>query len=289
MAEGRGRVAVITGASSGIGKEIAKQLAGQGWRVIAHGRDPARVATAESEVRAATSGATVDFVRGDLCVLSETNRMADEIAKLTDRVDLLINNAGGMRNRMAITSEGNEITFAGNHLGHFLLTQRLLPLLRRAAGTTQSGSVRIINVSSRAHERALPIDWDDLQSTKAWTSHDAYAAVKLCTILFTRELAKRLAAEGIVSHSVHPGVVDTNFASHGTQALRDYWEHAPKVGASDAACHIVRVATATELGGTNGRYFHEGQEVAPSQLALDDYAAERLWQESDKLVAQART
>jgi NAD(P)-dependent dehydrogenase (short-subunit alcohol dehydrogenase family) len=112
MTEGRGRVAVITGASSGIGKEIAKQLAGQGWRVIAHGRDPARVAAAESEMRAATSVATVDFIRGDLCELSETNRMADEIAKLTDRVDLLINNAGGMRDRMAITSEGNEITFA---------------------------------------------------------------------------------------------------------------------------------------------------------------------------------
>ena len=133
---GEGRVAVVTGASSGVGQAAARALAARGWHVIALGRDAGRTAAAVAEIRAAAApGARVDAIRGDLALLSDTARMADEIAALTDRVHVLINNAGGVRAERVITAEGNEATFAGNHLGHFLLTQRLMPRLRAAAAT----------------------------------------------------------------------------------------------------------------------------------------------------------
>ena len=157
------QVAVVTGASSGIGKETAKALAAQGWRVIALGRDPARSAAAEAEIRAASSGGAVDMIRADLAVLAEAARAAREIAALTGRIDVLVNNAGGVAALRHVTPEGNEGTFAGNHLGPFLLTDRLLPLLRAAAKNAPAGAVRIINTSSLAHESAPGFDWNDPQ------------------------------------------------------------------------------------------------------------------------------
>src|SRR5271163_5318714 len=150
---GEGRVAVVTGASSGVGQAAARALAARGWHVIALGRDAERTAAAAADLRAsAAPGARVDVIRGDLTLLSDTTRMADEIAALTDRVHVLINNAGGVRAERVITSEGNEATFAGNHLGHFLLTNRLMPRLRAAAATGAPGTVRVVSVSSNAHE-----------------------------------------------------------------------------------------------------------------------------------------
>jgi NAD(P)-dependent dehydrogenase (short-subunit alcohol dehydrogenase family) len=125
------RVAVVTGASSGIGKETAKALASQGWRVIAIGRDPERTAAAEQEIRAASSGARVDVIRANLSLMADAARAARDITALTNRIDVLVNNAGCMAKGKVITSEGYEENFAGNHLGPFLLTTRLLPLLRR--------------------------------------------------------------------------------------------------------------------------------------------------------------
>jgi NAD(P)-dependent dehydrogenase (short-subunit alcohol dehydrogenase family) len=158
------RVAVVTGASSGIGKETAKALAAQGWRVIAVGRDPGRSAAAETEIRAASSGGRVDMIRADLALMAEAARTASDITRLTDRIDVLVNNAGGMAKQKVITAEGYEENFAGNHLGPFLLTNRLLPLLRRAAANAPRGSVRIINTSSDASEMTPGLPWDDLQN-----------------------------------------------------------------------------------------------------------------------------
>jgi NAD(P)-dependent dehydrogenase (short-subunit alcohol dehydrogenase family) len=156
------RVAVVTGASSGIGKEVAKALAGQGWRIIGVGRDPARLSAAEAEIRAASSGAQVEMIRADLALLAEAARAAREIVGRTDQIDVLVNNAGGMAKEKVITAEGMEANFSGNHLGPFLLTSRLLPLLRRAAERAPPGSVRIINTSSDASEMVPGLDWTDL-------------------------------------------------------------------------------------------------------------------------------
>jgi NAD(P)-dependent dehydrogenase (short-subunit alcohol dehydrogenase family) len=276
------RVAVVTGASSGIGKSTARLLAQRGWHVIGTGRDPARSAAAEEELRAAAPGARVDFVRGDFDLMSEVKRVAGEIAQLTDRVHVLVNNAGGVRDRQVITPEGNEVTFAANHLAPFLLTRELLPLLKRAAADSPPGTVRVIAVSSLAHEYTKGLDWDDLQTIDQYSTNSAYCRAKLANILFTRELNRRLAGDGIVAQAMHPGRVDSNFASHGDQAMQDYFKTASDVDAPDKpAATIDWLATAPEAGKDGGRYFYESQEVAAAPHALDDEAARRLWQESE--------
>lgn len=284
----RQKVAVVTGASSGVGKAAAKMLAARGWHVIALGRDPGRSADAEAEIRAAGSAdAKVDMITGDLALLSDTTRMAREIAGRTDRVDALLNNAGGVRAEKSVTAEGNEATFAGNHLGHFLLTDRLLPLLRKAAEDRPRGSVRIVAVSSKGHESTPGFDWDDVQSLDNFVSGGAYCRAKLANILFTRELARRLGPEGIVAHAMHPGVIDSNFITTADAGMQSYMRtldlQPPETGAKTLAW----LAASPEAGETNGLYFYDCAPIPTAANALDDEAARRLWKESEKLVAKA--
>ena len=282
------RVAVITGASSGIGKAAAGLLAARGWHVIIHGRDPGRLEQATREIRAvAAPDVQVDAVRADLAVLAETAQMAEAIHSVTDRVDLLIANAGGVRDRRIVTEEGNEATFAGNHLGHFLLTKRLLPLLKNAASSSAAGEVRIVNVSSRGHTACQAIDWSDLQGLADWNSIVAYGVAKLANILFAKSLAERLAPDGIVAHALHPGVVASNFASHGTPELQAHMAAADAITPEDAAQGLVWLATDPVPGRSTGLYWQERTVASPSPLAEDQAAAERLWSESEALLAHA--
>lgn len=282
------RVAVITGASSGVGKAAAIMLAAQGWHIIAHGRDAERTAAAERDIRAAAApGAKVDMIRGDLALLSDTARMATEIAALTDKVHALLCNAGGVRAERLITSEGNEATFAGNHLGHFLLTNKLMPLLRAAAASSEPGAVRVVSVSSTGHLTSPPFDWDDPQMINNWISGRAYCLAKLCNILFTRELAKRVASDGIVAHAMHPGVVASNFVSHCEPGMKSYMESLDLQPPEIAATTLVWLASAPEPGKATGLYYYNKEALAPSAAALDAATAERLWRESERLVAKA--
>ena len=282
------QVAVITGASSGVGKAAATLLAAHGWHVIAHGRDPERTAAAEREIRAAASAdARIDMIRGDLALLSDTARMAKEIATLTNKVHALLNNAGGVRAELVITPERNEATFAGNHLGHFLLTQKLMPLMRAAVADSAPGTVRIVSVSSTGHLSSPPIDWNDLQLTQNWVSGKSYCFAKLCNILFTRELAKRGAADGIVAHAMHPGVVASNFANHCEPGMKSYMETLNLLPPEIAADTLVWLASAPEPGNASGLYYYNREALAPSPAALDAATAARLWQESEALLARA--
>lgn len=291
MTNARTPVAVVTGASSGIGLETAKALAAQGWRIIGLGRDPGRSAAALAAIRAAArDGQPVDMVRADLALLAEAARAAREVAALTDRIDVLVNNAGGTPSRKVVTAEGNEATFAGNHLGPFLLTDRLLPLLRAAAKDRPSGAVRILNVSSSGHLVSRGLDWNNLQLLEDFQTGAAYCNAKLANILFTRALARRVAGDGLVSHAMHPGLVATNFASHGDEAMQQYFETKKDVASTpqEAADTLVWLATADEPGRTTGGYFHQRAPAELSPLAQSDEDAERLWTESEALVARAR-
>lgn len=289
-AQARTRVAVVTGASSGIGKEAAKALAAQGWRVIALGRDPGRSAAAETEIReAAADGAQVEMIVADLALMADAARAAREIAARTDRVDVLLNNAGGPAKERVVTPEGNEATFAGNHLGPFLLTNRLLPLLKAAAADQPTGAVRVLNVSSSGHLGSPGLDWSNLQLLENFQTGLAYMNAKLANVLFTRALARRVAADGIVVHAMHPGIVDSNFASHGDQAMQSYLAAKKDVAFTPAqgADTLVWLATDPEPGRSTAGYFHQRKPDTVSAQGQDEAAAERLWSESEALVAGA--
>ncbi len=164
-------------------------MAAAGWRVIGVGRDPKRCANALAEIRAKAKRGEVEMLQGDLALMKDTDRLAKDIAGQADRIDALLNNAGGTPKERVITAEGYEATFTGNHLGHFLLTKRLLPLIQATAAKQPKGSVRIINVSSSAHEYSQGLDWDDLQLLKNFVTIRAYTNAKLANVLFTRTLA----------------------------------------------------------------------------------------------------
>jgi NAD(P)-dependent dehydrogenase (short-subunit alcohol dehydrogenase family) len=280
-------VAVVTGASSGIGKSTAGKLAALGWQVIGVGRDPQRCAAAEAEIAAAArDGGGFTLVRGDFTLMAEVKRVAGEVAARTPRLDVLINNAGGVRDRRIITAEGTEATFAANHLAPFLLTRELMPLLKLSAASQPPGTTRVIAVSSSAHRVVGRLPWDDLQSFGESHPTLAYCRAKLANLLFTRELARRAGPDGVAAQAMHPGVVASNFASHGDEAMQAHMAAADTVSPDEAAQTLAWLATEPEGGRDSGRYFYRKAEETPAEAAQDQAAAARLWAESEALLAK---
>lgn len=282
------RVAVITGASAGVGRAAAKALAALGWRVIGTGRDPDRLAAAEAEIQAAAApGAQVDMLRADLSLLADTARLADRIAGLTPRIDLLANNAGGMPARLEMTAEGLEANFAGNHLGPFLLTERLLPLLRAAAQDSPPCAVRIVNTSSDGSEMIPTLNLDDMQNLAGWNPGLAYCSGKLANVLHARALAGRLAADGIVAHAFHPGTIASNFFDDLPAETRAYTDTLEKLPVEDGADTLVWLATCEEAGRSSGGYWYRRAPREPNPVVDDPAFVDRFWRESEALVARA--
>ncbi len=281
------RVVVITGASSGIGLETAKAFAGMGWHVIGQGRDAGRSANAEGEIGAAcTHGGTFDMLRANLSLMAETKQLADEIKARTNRVDILINNAGGVRDQRYVTPEGTEETFSGNHLAPFLLTRELQPLLEAAAADSPPESVRVLGVSSVAYSMAKEMHWEDLQHLDGeFRAGPAYCEVKLGNQLFNLELDRRLRGKGIVSQALVPGPVATNFLNHGHPSIKDTMVGVVAMPPEEVAQTLVWMATAPETGAPGGRMFYEMAEVPVEPQGKDQAAAERLWSESEQLLA----
>ena len=280
------RVALVTGASSGIGKSTAIKLVARGWQVIGVGRDPQRTAAAEAEIAAAAPDGGFTMVRADFTLMAEVKRVADQVGSRTGRLDVLVNNAGGVRDQQYITAEGTEATFAANHLAPFLLTRELMPLLKVSAAARPPGTTRVIAVSSTAHRIVDGIDFDDLQSLGGFQPAFAYGRAKLANILFTRELARRAAPEGIVAQAMHPGVVASNFASHGDEGMQAYMASADTVSPDEPAETLTWLAIEPEGGRRGGRYFYQKAEETPSAAAQDDAAAGKLWAESEALLAK---
>jgi len=280
------KTAVVTGASSGIGLVTARELARQGYRVIGLGRDPARSDAAREEIRAASASGKVDFIVADLSLMTGVRKATDEIAWLTGRIDVLVNNAGALLEDRRVTPDGFEATFAGNHLGPFLLTRRLMPLLRVAV--VAAGEARVVNTASRAHRMVRDMAWDDLQLENGWSPWKAYAQSKLANILFTRELARREIDNGILVNAVHPGVVDTNFPSSGGRLTRLGWllmkpfTRTPEQGA-DTILWLATVGPEDPTGG----YYADRKSASLTKAAKSAEGARRLWEISERLTESA--
>jgi NAD(P)-dependent dehydrogenase (short-subunit alcohol dehydrogenase family) len=278
MADFAGKVCVITGGTSGIGLGAAEKLAAMGAELVIVGRDPARAAAANARLSSIGRGAGVTVIVADLAVLSEQRRVAETLARLP-RIDVLLNNAGAIFSRRTETPDGLERTFALNHMGYYVLTRLLEEKLRNSA------PMRIVNVASGAHHGAR-LDLDDLQMTRRFDGWLAYRNSKLCNILFTRELARRLAGSGITTNCLHPGFVATRFGDNNRGLFRAGVAIAKRfvaIPVAKGAETPVFCATAPELDGVSGRYFGACHEQRPSAAAQDDQAALRLWQASARI------
>ncbi|WP_439136322.1 SDR family NAD(P)-dependent oxidoreductase [Pseudomaricurvus sp.] len=287
MTEQQQKVAVVTGASSGIGLAAAKALSLKGYRIIGVGRNSERTKAAGELIRTVSAGNQVDMIRADLALMSEAARVAEEVSHLTGRIDLLINNAGGMASEKVMTAEGFEESFAGNHFGPFVLTTRLLPLLRQAVKGAPQGSVRIINTSSDGSEMIPGINLDDLQTFETYTNGLAYCSSKLANVLFSRALAKRLAPEGIVAHSFHPGTIGSNFFSHTDESVRERYGDMEKLTPDQGAETLLWLAMDDEPAKSNGGYFYKCKPRTPNPLIEDDQVIEDLWRISESLTEEA--
>jgi retinol dehydrogenase 12 len=271
-----GKVCVVTGATSGIGKATATALARQGAQVVLVGRDRGRSeATAAELARVAASPPRVELA--DLASMDQVRALAGRLGAL-DRVDVLVNNAGFVAGQRRVSADGFDEVFAVNHLAPFLLTNLLLGRLKASA------PARVIMVTSDAHTAAR-LDLDDLQLEHGWDSWRSYANSKLANILFTRELARRLQGTGVTANCAHPGVVRTGFGRSARPLLRLGLTIArpfllsPERGAST----IVYLATSPDVAGATGGYYVKSQLREPSPAARDDATARRLWELSEEL------
>ena len=273
-----GRVAVVTGASAGIGLYTALGLARAGMRVVMTGRDRERTEAARRFVAERADAALLETALADLSSLAAVRRLADGILARHDRLDVLVNNAGLFSPRYRVSQDGYETTFAVNHLAPFLLTNLLLDRLRASA------PARIVTVASRAH-RGQRIDLATIAGPRDWTMTKAYGRSKLCNILFTRELARRLAGTGVVAVCLHPGVVATGIGQRGGVA-EIAWRLAKPfmISAEKGAETSLYLATMPDPGRFSGGYVVGRTLARPDPAALDDAMAQRLWEESARLV-----
>jgi NAD(P)-dependent dehydrogenase (short-subunit alcohol dehydrogenase family) len=279
MTELGGKVAVITGATNGIGVETALALARMGATVYVHGRSQDKIDATVAMVQEATGNHEVYGLRADLANLAAVRALAAEIRERVDRLDMLINNAGGVLMSEQLSADGYELQFAVNHLSHFLLTSLLLDLIRQTAA--QHGEARIINLSSDAHKTGH-IDWDTVG--KSGKGFGAYSQSKLANVLFTYELARRLEGTGVAVNAVHPGLVATGFGRSGNSGLMNTvmsllapFSKTPAKGAETT----VHVASAPELKGVTGKYFANSKAVPSNKASYNVAHQQRLWELSE--------
>jgi NAD(P)-dependent dehydrogenase (short-subunit alcohol dehydrogenase family) len=264
---------LVTGSTDGLGRSVATELARRGADVLVHGRSPERGERAVAEIRAETGNDRVVLHRADLADLHQVSALADTIEQGTPKLDVLINNAGigsGLpdgREREE-SRDGYELRFAVNYLAGFLLTQRLLPLLRR------SGPARIVNVASLGQH---PIDFDDPMLTRGYSGSRAYGQSKLAQIMYTIELAERIPADEVTVNSLHPGTyMPTKIVLEEIGRSVDTLE--------SGTTATVRLAVDPELAGVTGRFFDRERETAASPQAYDTEARRALWDLSERLV-----
>ena len=275
----KNKVVVITGASSGLGLQTARQLAGQGGQIVMIVRDQARGQRARSQIAEAATGKSPVLLMADLSVQAEVRRVAQEVRDRYGHVDILVNNAGSAFSRREQNADGLELTWATNHLAPFLLTELLLPLLAGAPAG------RIVNVVSEIYSRKL--DLDNLQGERKYSYFGAYRASKLANVLFTTELARRITGSGVTVVAVSPGPAKTNFGGGGPSGVMGLatgaLKRTPLVKPADqAAGGIAWAAAAPELADNPGALYMRGKQLSLKGAATEQSLAARVWAISEQ-------
>ncbi len=273
-----GKTCLVTGATSGIGRVAAEELARLGATVIVVGRDRDRSEATVDRIKRATGNASVGFILADLSSQREVRTLAEEFLSRHRRLDVLVNNVGAIVLRRKRSVDGIEMTLALNHLSYFLLTNLLLDVLRSSA------PARIVNVSSAAHESAR-LDFDDLESRRRYGGYKAYSRSKLANVLFTYELARRLDGTGVTANAVHPGLVATRLAANNglPGVLVNLLIRVGGMSPLKGARTVVYLAASPEVDGVSGRYFVNERPVPSSEASRDTDDARRLWEISAEM------
>ena len=275
-----GKIALVTGATSGIGFEASVKLAAMGATLVLVARDRARGEAAVAAVKTRARSDAVSLMFCDFASLSQVRALAAGVMSSHPKLHILVNNAGSASPKREVTEDGIERTFAVNHLAPFLLTNLLLDLLKRSA------PAKVINVASSEH-RAGTLPFDNLQFEKGgYRVTRAYARSKLANVLFTTELARRLARTGVTANCLHPGAVATKIWSHAPRYVRFVVPVAKlfMISAEKGADTIVYLAANPEVEGLTGGYYERNRKVTPSPLARDHAIPKRLWDRSAALV-----
>jgi NAD(P)-dependent dehydrogenase (short-subunit alcohol dehydrogenase family) len=273
------RVAIVTGATAGIGLYTALGLARQGMRLVIVGRDPGRTERARRLVAGRSGSDRVETALADFASLAAVRRLAEALLAGHERIDLLVNNAGLISPRFQLSKDGYELTFAVNHLAPFLLTNLLLDRLRGSA------PARIVTVASQAH-RGAHLDLSEVTRPRDWTPLSAYNRSKLCNILFSRALARRLDAKEVTAACLHPGVVATAIGDHAGVLARLGWRLVRPflIGPEKGAATSLFLATVADPTPFHGAYVIGARIAEPDTSARDDRLGEELWTESARLV-----
>jgi NAD(P)-dependent dehydrogenase (short-subunit alcohol dehydrogenase family) len=274
-----GKVCLVTGATSGIGKETALRLAMLGASVVIVGRDEGRGAAAAGEIRRQVPTAEVAVMTADLASLPQVRGLAEEVQTRYGRLHVLVNNAGVISLNRQLTADGLELTFATNHLAPFLLTGLLRGLLERSA------PARVVTVASSAHRQVRAIPWEDLARGGQTPQGQAYAISKLLNVLFTTELARRVYGTGVTANCLHPGFVRTSLGREVTGVPGAALQLALRLrpGPETGARTSVYLASSPEVADISGGYFAKSRLTEPSALGQDRDAAARLWALSTEL------
>ena len=276
-----GKIALVTGATAGIGLITAEALARMGATVVIVSRSEEKCGNVVAQIQANTGNTRVEYIAGDLSAMAQVRSVAAEFLRRYDRLHILVNNAGAFINDRQVSADGYEMTFALNHLNYFYLTQLLQDTL------IASAPARIVNVSSDAH-RGGKINFDDLMSEKSYSGFGVYSMTKLANVLFTNELAQRLEGSGVTANSLHPGFVATNFGKNNGGIVGFFmpvvqmFALSPEKGAETS----IHLAASPAVEGVTGKYFTKKMPVQPAKAALDIAAQRRLWEVSEKLIAQ---
>lgn len=275
------KTCLVTGATQGVGKETALQLARKGAQVVIVGRSKTRTAATVEWIKKETGNDHVEFLVADLSSQQEVRALAGEFMQTHNRLDILINNAGGIFSARQHTVDGFELTWALNHLAYFTLTLELLELLK------DSSPSRIINVSSGLHAKG-EIDFDDLQFENGYKAMTAYRRSKLANILFTYTLARRLAGTGVTANCLTPGVTATGFGHNNKGLFKIAMTMARPFmkSASKGAETSVYLATSQALNNVSGKYFEDCRPAASSDLSHDTQLQDRLWNVSLEAVSR---